>query len=162
MALDTETLRRCRDEAVAAAQEAGALMLECFGKNDVCIEEKANPVDLVTQYDRQVEDLVLKRLRAAFPSFAVVAEETANQETLTDAPTWIVDPIDGTTNFIHRQHECCVLIGLAVQKKSVMGVCFIPKLDEMYTAIKGHGAYCNGRRIQASCVLFAWSTGVEE
>jgi len=114
------------------------------------VEEKSNPVDLVTKYDRQVEELVMSRLQAAFPDFAVMGEETANTEPLTDAPTWVVDPIDGTTNFIHKQPECCVLIGLAVEKKSILGVCFIPKLDEMYTAIKGKGAYCNGRRIHAS------------
>lgn len=148
-------LKKCLDEAVAAAQEAGNLMLECFARNDAqgCIEEKANPADLVTKYDKQVEDLILNRLRGSFPDFRVVAEETASMEPLTDAPTWVVDPIDGTTNFIHRQAECCVLIGLAIGRKSVLGVCFIPKLDELYTAVKGQGAYCNGRRIHASsCV----------
>mmetsp|Transcript_41565 Transcript_41565/g.96779 ORF Transcript_41565/g.96779 Transcript_41565/m.96779 type:complete len:297 (-) Transcript_41565:58-948(-) len=140
------------DEAVAAAQDAGQLMLECFARNDAqaSVEEKSTPVDLVTKYDRQVEELVLGRLRKAAPEFRVLAEETANQEELTDAPTWIVDPIDGTTNFIHRQAECCVLIGLAVQKRAVLGVCFIPKLDELYTALQGRGAYCNGRRITSS------------
>lgn len=69
--LSPEILRKCLDEAVAAAQEAGNLMLECFARNDApgCIEEKANPCDLVTKYDRQVEDLVLARLRKAFPEF---------------------------------------------------------------------------------------------
>jgi len=150
--VDDDTLRRCLDVAVSAAQEGGNLMLECFAKNDAhgIIEQKANPVDLVTKYDRQVEDLVLSSLTAAFPNFAVMAEESANKGSLTDAPTWIVDPIDGTTNFIHGQAECCVLIGLAVGRKAVLGVCFIPKLDEMYTALRGSGAYCNGRRIRAS------------
>lgn len=151
-ALDVATMRRCLDEAVTAAQEAGNLMLECFAKNDALtsMEEKASSVDLVTKYDRQIEDMVLARLRAAFPEFGVVAEETASKETLTDAPTWVVDPIDGTTNFIHRQAECCVLIGLAIDRRAILGVCFIPKLDEMYTAMRGGGAYCNGRRIHAS------------
>ncbi|CAE7449745.1 IMPA1 [Symbiodinium pilosum] len=148
----TEDLNRYLDEAVAAAQEAGNLMLECFARNDAqaSVEEKSSPADLVTKYDRQVEELVLKRLRTAAPDFRVLAEETANKEELTDAPTWIVDPIDGTTNFIHRQAECCVLIGLAVKKKAVLGVCFIPKLDELYTAVQGRGAYCNGRRVVSS------------
>eukprot|EP00434_Breviolum_minutum_P022129 symbB.v1.2.019535.t4/scaffold1599.1/size109767/5 len=152
MALDEASLRRYLDEAVNAAQQAGNLMLECFGRNDAhaFVEEKTSAADLVTKYDRQVEDLVLARLRKCAPEFRVVAEETASKEELTDAPTWVVDPIDGTTNFIHRQAECCVLIGLAVQKRCVLGVCFIPKMDELYTAIKGHGAFCNGRRISSS------------
>jgi len=137
---------------VAAAQEGGQLMLECFSRNDASgsIESKANPADLVTKYDRQVEELVLSRIRKAYPDFRVLAEETANSEVLTDAPTWVVDPIDGTTNFIHRQPECCILIGLAVNKRPVLGVLYIPKMDELYTAIDGCGAYCNGRRIQTS------------
>ncbi|CAJ1390579.1 unnamed protein product [Effrenium voratum] len=150
--MDEASLRRYLDEAVAAAQEAGNLMLECFARNDgqSCVEEKGTSVDLVTKYDRQAEELVLKRLRACAPNFRVVAEETANKEELTEAPTWVVDPIDGTTNFIHRQAECCVLIALAVKKSAVLGVCYIPKMDELYTAIRGHGAYCNGRRISSS------------
>eukprot|EP00811_Abedinium_folium_P005178 NODE_14769_length_1087_cov_8.384375.p1 GENE.NODE_14769_length_1087_cov_8.384375~~NODE_14769_length_1087_cov_8.384375.p1 ORF type:complete len:316 (-),score=86.29 NODE_14769_length_1087_cov_8.384375:138-1001(-) len=147
---------RCLDVAVLSAQEAGNLMLECFARNDALslLEEKSNPVDLVTKYDREVEELVLGRLRAAFPDFAVVAEESANDAEFTDAPTWVVDPIDGTTNFAHRQHECCVLIGLTIGRRPVLGVCFIPKLDEMYTAVRGRGAYMNGRRIHASpCTL---------
>lgn len=150
--LDESNLRRYLDEAVSAAHEAGNLMLECFARNDAhtSVEEKASNADLVTKYDRQVEELVLTRLRACAPDFGVVAEETASKEELTDAPTWVVDPIDGTTNFIHRQAECCVLIGLAVRKRAVLGVCFIPKMDELYTAIKGHGAFCNGRRIASS------------
>lgn len=151
MELDEVRLRCLLDEAVGAAQQAGNLMLECFGRSDAPgVEEKTSVADLVTKYDRQVEDLVLARLRACAPEFRVVAEETANTEELTDAPTWVVDPIDGTTNFIHRQSECCVLIGLAVRKRPVLGVCFIPKMDELYTAIKGHGAFCNGRRISCS------------
>lgn len=151
-ALDDAALRRCLDEAVDCAQEAGNLMLECFAKNaqGSSVEEKASATDLVTQYDRQVEERILARLRSAFPEFRVLAEETASGEELTDAPTWVVDPIDGTTNFIHRQAECCVLIGLAVKKRAVLGVCFIPKLDEMYTAVRGWGAKCNGRPIRSS------------
>eukprot|EP01062_Namystynia_karyoxenos_P076015 TRINITY_DN739_c0_g1_i3.p1 TRINITY_DN739_c0_g1~~TRINITY_DN739_c0_g1_i3.p1 ORF type:complete len:327 (+),score=97.43 TRINITY_DN739_c0_g1_i3:77-982(+) len=150
--LDDATLRRCLDVSISAAQEAGNLMLECMAKNDATssIEAKANPADLVTKYDRQVEDLVLAQLRAAFPKFNVLAEETASDAQLTNDPTWIVDPIDGTTNFIHRQPECCCLIGLAVNKKAVLGVLFIPKMDEMYTAVRGWGAYCNGRPIRTS------------
>eukprot|EP01065_Artemidia_motanka_P025657 TRINITY_DN30634_c0_g1_i1.p1 TRINITY_DN30634_c0_g1~~TRINITY_DN30634_c0_g1_i1.p1 ORF type:complete len:321 (+),score=109.35 TRINITY_DN30634_c0_g1_i1:65-964(+) len=155
-ALDSAVLKRALDEALAAAQEAGDLMLECFAKSDHSsdvagsIEAKSNPVDLVTKYDRQVEDLVLGRLRKAFPDFRVLAEETASDAPLTDEPTWIVDPIDGTTNFIHRQPECCVLIGLAVNRQPVLGVMYIPKMDELYSAVKGGGAYCNGRRIHVS------------
>eukprot|EP00756_Hemistasia_phaeocysticola_P001310 Hpha_TRINITY_DN10927_c0_g1::TRINITY_DN10927_c0_g1_i1::g.26905::m.26905/K01092/E3.1.3.25, IMPA, suhB; myo-inositol-1(or 4)-monophosphatase len=149
---DYATLRSALDVAVAAAQEGGQLMLECFARNDAegSIEAKANPADLVTKYDRQVEDLVLSRLRKAFPDYRVLAEETANDEKLTSEPTWVVDPIDGTTNFIHRQPECCVLIGLAVDKKPVLGVIYVPKMDELYTAIEGCGAHCNGRRIHTS------------
>jgi inositol-phosphate phosphatase/L-galactose 1-phosphate phosphatase len=69
---------------------------------------------------------------------------------LTDAPTWIVDPLDGTTNFVHRYPFVCVSIGLVVDKVPTVGVVFNPILDELFTAVKGRGAFLNGQHIYAS------------
>lgn len=150
--LDDDTLQRALNVAVSAAEVAGNMMLECFGRNEtgLGIETKTSGVDLVTYYDPLIEDEICKRLRKAFPDFGIVAEERRSGEVFTDKPTWIVDPIDGTTNFAHKQPECCVLIGLAIGKQTVLGVCYIPKMGELYTAVRGKGAYCNGFRINAS------------
>jgi len=74
----------------------------------------------------------------------------ALSEDVTDAPTWIVDPIDGTTNFVHRFPFSCVSIGLAINQKVVVGVVYNPMMNEMFTAIKGHGAKLNGEPIHVS------------
>lgn len=71
---------------------------------------------------------------------------------LTDAPTWIIDPIDGTTNFIHGFPHTCVVIALAINKEIVIGIVYNPLLEQFFTAKKGEGAFLNGEPIKASDV----------
>lgn len=71
---------------------------------------------------------------------------------LTDAPTWIIDPIDGTVNFIHGFPHTCVVIGLAVNKEMVLGIVYNPILEQLFTARKGRGAFLNGKPIHVSKV----------
>lgn len=85
-----------------------------------------------------------------------IGEETVSSSNylpeLTDAPTWIIDPIDGTTNFVHSFPHACISIALAVNKKLEIGIVYNPVLEQMFTARRGHGAYLNGRRIKSSSV----------
>jgi len=83
-----------------------------------------------------------------------IAEESTGKELpeLTDAPTWIIDPIDGTANFIHGFPHTCVVIGLAVKKEMVLGIVYNPILEQLFTARKGRGAFLNGKPIQVSKV----------
>lgn len=99
--------------------------------------------DLVTETDQAVEKMVSTRLMAAYPDFSFIGEETfvAGTTKLTSAPTFIVDPIDGTTNFVHAFPSFCISLGFVVDKVPVIGVIASPYLEEMYTAIKGKGAY---------------------
>lgn len=98
--------------------------------------------DLVTETDRAVEKHVSTRLLSEFPEFQFIGEETYFPgQRLTDEPTFIVDPIDGTTNFVHNFPAFCISLGLAVKKTPVVGVIYNPLLDELYTAIQGKGAY---------------------
>lgn len=69
---------------------------------------------------------------------------------LTDDPTWIIDPIDGTANFVRNMPITCISVGLTINKEQVLGVVFNPYMDELYTAIKGEGAYLNGKPIRTS------------
>lgn len=111
-------------------------------------------MDLVTQTDKDCEDLIRRRISSAFPDHKFIGEEESavNGATpeLTDAPTWMVDPLDGTTNFVHGFPFVCVSIGLAVEKRPVVGVVFNPILQELYTASEGNGAFLNGSKIHAS------------
>lgn len=69
---------------------------------------------------------------------------------LTDAPTWIIDPIDGTVNFVRKFPITCISVGLTIKKEQVLGIIYNPFLDEMYWAVKGKGAYFNGQKIKTS------------
>ncbi|CCW69672.1 unnamed protein product [Phytomonas sp. Hart1] len=114
------------------------------------VNTKSNSTDWVTQYDMQCEEEVLNALLAGTPDYAVISEETQADLPLGDGPTWVVDPIDGTISFAHGLYDCCVSIALVVNKEPILGVISAPRLQEIYTAAKGRGAYCNGQRIHVS------------
>ncbi|KAI0370097.1 inositol monophosphatase [Pilatotrama ljubarskyi] len=134
------------DFTVALARKAGALILE--GSEAIrasgAMDEKKNSVDLVTEYDVRVEELVKRELSAQYPSFKFIGEESyaaGARTSLTDEPTFCVDPIDGTTNFVHGFPAVCVSIGLISGKRPVLGVLYNPFLDQLYTGVKGGGSY---------------------
>ncbi|XP_015435702.1 PREDICTED: inositol monophosphatase 2-like [Dufourea novaeangliae] len=116
------------------------------------VDEKLGNWDLVTEYDRKIEDVIIGNLRSKFPNHRFIAEESTGKELpeLTNDPTWIIDPIDGTTNFIHGFPHTCVVIGLAIQKEMVIGIVYNPVLEQLFTARKGRGAFLNGKPIKVS------------
>ena len=117
----------------------------------------AQTVDLVTATDKACEDYIMSTIRASYPSHAFIGEESSftgpdgeapsGPLELTDTPTWIIDPLDGTTNFVHGYPLVTVSIGLAVGKQLVVGVIYNPVMDELISAVKGRGAHMNGRRV---------------
>lgn len=144
MAVDLEAVK---DFLVETAREAGATILKRSG--NVQFDDKKNAVDLVTEVDKAVEAHVSEKLRAHYPDFEFVGEETfvPGKSELTDSPTFIVDPIDGTTNFVHFFPQACISLGLAINKKPVVGVVYNPFIDQLYTAVKDKGAYLAGERL---------------
>ncbi len=135
-----------KDALVDAAIYAGKIIKEFSGKMDY--SSKGN-VDFVTEIDQKIEKIIHKTLTSQFPQFQFYGEESyvPGKTKLTDDPTFVVDPIDGTTNFIHGSPFSCTSLGFVVNKIPVIGVIYNPHLDELYTAIKGKGAYLNGKRI---------------
>ncbi|OAT14095.1 myo-inositol-1(or 4)-monophosphatase [Blastomyces gilchristii SLH14081] len=108
------------------------------------VDSKKNSSDLVTEYDRAIEAMVSKELRARYPTFEFMGEETYHPSSpLTDAPTFIVDPIDGTVNFVHGFPNSCISLGLAIRKRPVVGVVLNPATNTLYSAIAGRGAFLN-------------------
>jgi len=138
------------------AKEAGALIAAAYAKpaHTSRVEAKETAVDLVTEVDVASETLIFSRLKEAFPGFALIGEETASSSSgvpvLGEGPTWICDPLDGTTNFVHRFPFVAVCIGLAIGKVPVAGVVYLPILNELYTAALGSGALLNGAPIAVS------------
>jgi len=114
---------------------------------------KSSPLDLVTETDQAVEKFLFSELRLVFPDHSFIGEESVaagDKVELTDAPTWIIDPVDGTMNFVHSFPFTCVSIGLTVNKEPVVGVIYNPILDHMYHARQGCGAFLNDEKISAS------------
>ncbi|PGH32151.1 myo-inositol-1(or 4)-monophosphatase [[Emmonsia] crescens] len=108
------------------------------------VDSKKNSSDLVTEYDRAVEAMVSKELRSRYPKYEFMGEETYHpSKPLTDAPTFIVDPIDGTVNFVHGFPNACISLGFAIKKQPVVGVVLNPFTQALYSAIRGKGAFLN-------------------
>lgn len=117
---------------------------------DLGISTKSNDTDFATLVDVQNEKLVMEAIAKTFPHHKVIGEETVGTGTvppLTEDPTWIVDPIDGTTNFASGMPLTCVSLAFCAGGRPVLGVCFAPATREMYIGVEGMGAYRNGRRI---------------
>lgn len=139
--------------AVRLAVDCGKAMRDCLQKKVVWKDDSS--IDPVTATDKENEQRVIAGLRAAFPTHEIIGEESAAARaqqqlppaTLTDAPTWIVDPIDGTTNFVYGIKLSCVSLGFCVGRQPVLGVVYDPYADELFVAAKGEGAYLNGARV---------------
>lgn len=118
------------------------------------VNQKLGDWDLVTEYDRKIEDVIIGNLKSKFPNHRFIGEESTGKDLpeLTDDPTWIIDPIDGTTNFIHAFPHTCVVIGLAIKKEMVIGIVYNPVLEQLFTARKGRGAFLNEKPIKVSKV----------
>jgi len=110
--------------------------------------------DLVTETDKKIEEFLKQELAHHFPSHRFLGEEgvaaQGGREELSADPTWIVDPIDGTTNFVHSIPYCCISMALAVEREAVVGLVYNPVTSEMFTAIRGHGAFLNDAPLSVS------------
>ncbi|XP_048828048.1 inositol monophosphatase 1-like [Brienomyrus brachyistius] len=144
--------QECMDHCIAVTRKAGEMIREAL-KKDISVMQKSSPVDLVTETDQKVEALIISTIREKYPSHSFIGEEsvaTGSSSILTENPTWIIDPIDGTTNFVHRFPFVSVSIGFTVKKEIEFGVVYSCVEDKMYTARRGKGAFCNGEPIKVS------------
>jgi myo-inositol-1(or 4)-monophosphatase len=141
------------DFAIETAREAGRVLAERFGRTSLEVTHKGD-IDLVTESDLAAERVILERIRSHYPRHAILAEEAGKVETEADAGEgvykWIVDPLDGTTNYAHGYPCYCVSIALERKGELVIGVIHDPTRDETFAAERGAGATLNGRRIRVS------------
>uniref|UniRef100_A0A8C7YXL0 Inositol-1-monophosphatase n=1 Tax=Oryzias sinensis TaxID=183150 RepID=A0A8C7YXL0_9TELE len=144
--------QECMDFCVEVTKRAGKVICEALQK-DITVMQKSSPVDLVTETDQKVERLIISSIKEKYPTHSFIGEESVAAgapSVLTDNPTWIIDPIDGTTNFVHRFPFVSVSIGFTVKKEIEFGIVYSCVEDKMYTARKGKGAFCNGDPIKVS------------
>jgi myo-inositol-1(or 4)-monophosphatase len=135
--------------AIETATEAGDLLRDRSGALE--IGEKGARGDLVTAADRESERFIVDRLRAAFPAATILGEEGGVRAGRAEE-RWIIDPLDGTTNYAHGYPLYCVSIGYERAGEIVAGAVYAPVLDELYAAERGGGASCNGRSIGVSAI----------
>lgn len=135
------------EEIIDIVKEAGEIAKEGYEKNKE-IDFKTE-VDLVTQYDIKIEQFLTKRLQQEFEDFEIIGEELGSTG-YKDGNKMILDPIDGTTNFIHQIPFFAISIGVYVEKHLTFGIVYNPILNELFTAQKGHGAFLNGKKIHVS------------
>jgi len=140
--------REIESVAEAVVKEAGDVIRRHIGQvADSDIQSKG-PADFVTKVDRMVEDRISETIRAHFPEHHIMSEETDN-DGLQPGITWVIDPLDGTTNFIHGFPFVAVSVAVCVDKRPELGLVLDPVRDELFIARRGGGAYLNGRRIRA-------------
>ncbi|MGI9104798.1 MAG: inositol monophosphatase family protein [Pyrinomonadaceae bacterium] len=141
------------DFAIETAREAGRVLAERFGRASLEVMHKGD-IDLVTESDLAAERLIVERIRNYHPRHAILAEEAGTVErgagTTASDYKWIIDPLDGTTNYAHGYPCFCVSIALERRGELVIGVIYNPTRDEMFAAERGAGATLNGRRIRVS------------
>ena len=133
--------------AVTAAQQAGALLMK-MSKRKLAVKFKST-IDMVTEADKASEALIIKVIRQSFPGDDILTEESQDQRTASKR-RWIIDPLDGTTNYAHGFPVWCVSIAFEEKGRVTAGVIYNPNLDELFTAVKGKGAYLNGKSIKVS------------
>ncbi len=129
------------------AREAGSILRENFGR-DIEIRHKGQ-IDLVTEVDLMSENFLREQIAIHYPKHQILAEESGLSETTSDY-RWIVDPLDGTTNFAHGYPFFSVVVALEYQKEIVLGAIYDPIRDEMFAAERGQGATLNERPLRVS------------
>jgi myo-inositol-1(or 4)-monophosphatase len=129
------------------AREAGAVLMDGYG-NVRQIQQKG-VIDLVTEFDKRSEEVIISSIEKEFPEHAILAEESGRNRTISEFQ-WVIDPLDGTTNFAHGIPIFSVSIGLLKNNAPILGVVYDPFRHEMFSAEVGSGAFLNQRRISVS------------
>jgi len=137
------------DSALALAAAAGEVLLSGLGRS-LIVETKSDDTDLVTRFDREAEAVIVDGLRARYPQHRILAEEGGERPGEHGAPCWIIDPLDGTTNFAHGLPLFSVSIACLVDGLVRVGVVLAPAMGWRFTAVRGQGATLNGRPIGVS------------
>jgi myo-inositol-1(or 4)-monophosphatase len=135
--------------AIEAARQAGAFLKEHAGKARQIERKLGQETNLVTEIDRGAEAIVIERITRDYPDHTFLGEESGVHRNVSDYK-WVIDPLDGTTNFTHGLPIFCVSIGLEYKGEMQLGVVYDPNLDELFTAEKGKGAFLNGNSIRVS------------
>ena len=135
---------------IKVAEKASRLLIKDFGEVEKLQVSKKGPRDFVTKTDKQVEKIIIDELKKSKKNYSFLTEESGSINNKDKENTWIIDPIDGTTNFLHGIPHFAICIALKSKDEIVSGLIFDPIKDEMFFAEKDKGAYLNNQRLRVS------------
>nr|XP_019967549.1 PREDICTED: inositol monophosphatase 1-like [Paralichthys olivaceus] len=142
----------CLNFGLTVAKQASEVVLSAIQQQKE-VKLKSSPADLVTETDQQVEKILINSIKNRYPLHRFIGEESVaagESVELSDAPTWIIDPIDGTVNFVHRFPFVAVSIAFTVNKQTEFGIVYSCVEDKLFYAQRGRGAFVNGEPLHAS------------
>lgn len=136
--------------AFTMAEKAGDIQMRHFRERNLEQSTKLNDSDVVTIADKESEAFIMDFIHQHFPAHGIISEESGREHDGREW-RWVIDPLDGTTNFASGLPAFCVSIALEHNRKTMLGVVYAPYLGECFYAVRGHGAWLNGNRIHCSC-----------
>lgn len=130
-------------------KEAGSMLRESLNDTSIKVSEKTNPSDLVTDMDKEIEAFYVKKIRKHFPEHKIFGEEgTYDEIDNLNEFIWIIDPIDGTLNYVKQKSNFCSMIALFKDGEGVLAIIDDVLREECYSGVKGEGVYCNDQRLE--------------
>ena len=139
--MDKNQLQEIKAFAIRLAAQAGEIQMDNFRSKSLQMETKSTVYDVVTQVDKACENMLVKAISKKYPDHSIIGEETG-KHIHEDSPwAWVIDPLDGTNNYSQGLPIFCVSIGVTYEGEAVVGVVYTPYLDELFTAVRGEGAY---------------------
>ena len=135
---------------IKAAEKASRALIRDFGEIEKLQVSIKGPTDFVSNADLKAEKIIIEELKKARPNYSIISEEDGSEKNKDEKNTWIIDPIDGTTNFLHGVPHFAISIALRFEAEIVSGLIYDPIKDEMFYAEKDNGAFFNNQRIRVS------------
>jgi len=135
---------------IKACEKASKILIRDFGEIEKLQVSKKGPSDFVTNSDIKAEKIIIDELTKGRPDYSIISEENGVKKNKDNKNTWIIDPIDGTINFLHGIPHFATSIALKYKNEIISGLIFDPIKDEMFYAEKNNGAYLNNKRIRVS------------
>ena len=135
---------------IKAAEKASKILIRDFGEIEKLQVSKKGPTDFVTNSDLKAEKIIIEELKKARPHYSIISEENGIENNKDKNNTWIIDPIDGTINFLHGIPHFAISIALKSNEEIISGIIFDPIKNEMFYAEKNNGSYFNNHRVRVS------------
>lgn len=149
--MNLEELYKIKNHIHDLVKEVGQYQLENLGRQDLEIDKKTSAVDLVTEVDKESERRIIHYIETHFPEHAILGEESGMTTANHDSEfLWVIDPVDGTTNYAHGYPLFSIAIGLQYNQKTIFGSVYVPYMDDYFWAIQGEGSYLNSEPIHVS------------